>query len=387
MRFRKGQCVPGSRGLYEIRGFVREGGTACVYLGCNLDDGSSVAIKVPAESEKSDIPLRRSDRLIREGAILRKVRHKAIVRLIEQIDLSGNPCLVEEYVLGGRMLETFLGKPALVPEALRVISQLADGVGLLHSNNIINRDIHPKNTIMEPERGPVIVDFNTSLYVGERCNRAGTQFFSAPEHLDSQYDPPAAFFASDVYSLGAVLLFLLTGTEPDQYCRNEQDLDSVRSQLRRAETPARIREAIVTSLSPDPVKRPTLQRLKDIATGESSEMVAVAEIKIDGKAVVIRSLTEIGRQHRCSQCEGKEMIYVEDPFPYLEKHHIRLVPEKGRNLSMKVLPTRNSVAVSHDGGTAFERVDATTHVSLGRGDVVALAHNQKKGPYKTFVVS
>jgi serine/threonine protein kinase len=384
---RKGQRIQGAKATYEILRVVHTGGIATIYYARVIDQDRWVAVKVPAQDQDPSVESRRAKRVAREGVTLRMVEHPGIVKLIEELEHGGTPVLVEEFVLGGRMLETFSGKPATPQEACQIICRLIEAVGALHQRGIIHRDICPKNIIMDPERGPVLVDFNICLYEHhDNCNRAGTEFWSAPEHLDRAFDVPEASCKSDVYSLAAVFRFLLTGREPDRYYRSQRDVKSVRSELFSLRVPSEMIDILCRALSFQPSARPSLGDMKRAICRKAVEPARLPTILIEGKAIELGSLTEIGREHRCSTCVDKMMVYVKDPFPYVEKHHVRLTKTRKGEVEMIVLPGKNTVAIRRRAAQSFQLAEPNVSITLYDGDIVALAYNRQKGPYKTFTV-
>lgn len=390
MKLHRGQRIQSGKESYEISRRLHTGGIAETYLAQVVGKDQWVAVKIPAQDNDPRVEARHGERLAREAIILRMIKHKCVVELHDNFDLNGIPILVEEYVLGGRMLETYIGNPANLHEACIIMRCLIDAVETLHQRGIIHRDLSPKNIIMESKRGPVIVDFNICLFSDERCNRAGTEFWSAPEHLDLTFDTPVASFKSDVYSLASIFLFLLTGQEPDRYYPSDRNLNFVRSKLNSLSLPIEVSNTVCEALSFDPDKRTSLNELREaVALSPNRQPIEKPKIRIslDNRTYefLLNSLRiDIGREHYCRKCEGKNMVYVKDPFPYLEKHHIRLIGNEGGEVIMEVLPGKNSVAISRNNGRSFHQIKSGVSAKLNDMDIVVLAYSERRGPYKTL---
>ena len=125
--------------------------------------------------------------------------------------------LLEEYV-EGPSLEQYLDShgPLALPAALAILEQLCLAVLQLHSQTppIIHRDLKPSNIIISEDLSVRLIDFNIAHYFALRQNQEtaafGTHGFAAPE----QYTNKPADRRSDIYALGVLLNYLLTGQLP-----------------------------------------------------------------------------------------------------------------------------------------------------------------------------
>jgi len=156
-------------------------------------------------------------------------------RVIETYDLPDQLVIVREYVYGvslatcvanaGRMGQT---------AAARVVADVCDAVAALHEQGIVHRDVSPKNVILSP-RGAVLIDLGIARAYVEGAQRdttrLGTWGFASPE----QYGFAQTDGRSDVYSVGCLLGYMLTGLTPDSegYAAALADPGIVRSELRR----------------------------------------------------------------------------------------------------------------------------------------------------------
>lgn len=96
-----------------------------------------------------------------------------------------------------------------------IMKQLCDAVSFMHRNNVIHRDIKPKNILVERKSSIVkLIDFGTSRYYYDQpmSNEAviSPGGYTAPEQRRFLSSPQ-----SDIWSLGAVLYFLVTGRDPE----------------------------------------------------------------------------------------------------------------------------------------------------------------------------
>lgn len=143
--------------------------------------------------------------------------HKNVCRLIEIFE--DDPFVVIEEYLGGRTLEEILNAgPLPEADAVPIILDICEGLSHLHnlSPPVIHRDIKPSNIIVTNEGIVKIIDFNASrLYkatVTEDTVILGTAGYASPE----QFGFRETDARSDIYSLGVLINYLLTGKHPKE---------------------------------------------------------------------------------------------------------------------------------------------------------------------------
>ncbi|KAG7451387.1 kinase-like protein [Guyanagaster necrorhizus] len=189
-------------------------------------------------------------KILKEIAIMKKLRHPHVVRLFEVLDdrVIGKIFMVMEYCAGGEVEWTNQGNPvSTVEQTRRIIRDAILGLDYLHAQGIIHRDIKPANLLWTAHRQHVkIADFGTSQFsyalrlshAGPSAQddpedpillndtnlaiRAGTPMFMAPEVVYDiacidQNDPPPPqpiTNAIDVWALGVTLYCLLFGKVP-----------------------------------------------------------------------------------------------------------------------------------------------------------------------------
>ena len=146
--------------------------------------------------------------------ILSSLKHPNIVKYFTTVKTASYTYIVMEY-LGKKSLFDMLsesngGSCMLEPDARRVFKQIASGLAYMHSRNIAHLDLKPDNVMMKPTGRCKIIDFGYSQR-GRTCRQAwstsGVQLFVAPELFgDDDKEAPIA----DVWSLGAVLLFIVS---------------------------------------------------------------------------------------------------------------------------------------------------------------------------------
>ena len=161
-------------------------------------------------------------RFRREGAILARLSHPGIARLLETgVTPAGQPYLVLEYVEGTR-IDTFARERALsTPERVALVLQILAAVEHAHASQIVHRDIKPSNILVTEDGQAKLLDFGIAKMLspdgslGSAPLTAGsarvlTPEYAAPEQASGAPVSPA----TDIYSLGVLLYLLLSGRHP-----------------------------------------------------------------------------------------------------------------------------------------------------------------------------
>lgn len=201
-------------GRFQLRERLGRGAVAEVFRAVDLAGGPDVAVKVAVD--RSD---KQHERIRNEAAVLARLHHPSIIRIIEQGVvpdagyLGGRPFLVAELALGTSLSEVIRGGRCSPDEIAAWAAPLFEGLAHLHSRGLVHRDIKPANIMLSGlRRSPVrIIDFGIAAAAGtapEPGISSGTVHYMSPEQAAGGVALPSW----DVYSAGLVLLELLTGT-------------------------------------------------------------------------------------------------------------------------------------------------------------------------------
>ena len=160
-----------------------------------------------------------------EARIIARFRHPNIMRVRRYFEAHGTGYMVLDFV-HGRSLEAALSHGPLPEPMIRtILSGLIDGLGTVHDNAVLHRDLKPRNVILRDDDTPVLIDFGAARDFGSRHSHTVTQIvspgYSSPEQygIGEQQGP-----WSDIYSVGAILYRAVTGTVPvDALRRLRQD--------------------------------------------------------------------------------------------------------------------------------------------------------------------
>lgn len=146
------------------------------------------------------------------------VQNIHIVNIKHIIDDGERHFIVEEYIQGATLQELHdNGKQFREDEAVNFELQLLDGLSALHRAGIVHRDISPKNVILTNDGIIKVIDFGISHLLDperrEDTQLLGTVGLAAPEQFGFQRSTERA----DIYSVGAMLNWMLTGALPNEY--------------------------------------------------------------------------------------------------------------------------------------------------------------------------
>lgn len=192
----------------------------------------------------------------REARLLRRIEHPLLPRYLDHFEERGALYTVMAHI-DGEDLATLRRRGQSFGErrALGLLHDAADVFAYLHEQAppIIHRDIKPVNIIENAAGRFCLVDLGaaTERLAGDAGSTVvGTFGYMAPEQFQGRASP-----ASDVYALGATLLTLLTGLEPERLPHAGLGIDVRRALGDRVDV--RLRTLLERMLEPDPERRPS----------------------------------------------------------------------------------------------------------------------------------
>ncbi|KAJ7826634.1 kinase-like domain-containing protein [Mycena leptocephala] len=198
-----------------------QGGFGDVFMG--KYQGRWVALKRMRGFQTDDGLMRKQ--FCCEALMWQSLRHDHIVPFIG-IDKDSCPyslCMVSSWMDNGTILQylsgfNLVGRSAVI---LRLIQEVADGLGFLHQQHIVHGDLRGTNILVDGDGHARLVDFGlTALFDAtprSSSHRAGSVRWMAPELLNPSAFTPQIFLrspASDIYAYGCVCLEMYTGQPP-----------------------------------------------------------------------------------------------------------------------------------------------------------------------------
>jgi hypothetical protein len=212
-----GPEVPRSIAGYVLEERLGQGGMGVVFRASHPQfPGRAFALKLLLdEVDSTPDGVARFQREM--SLVARASNHPAVVRVFGGSIEGVRPYFVMELVAGRSLAEVARDAPLAPKQAAEVARQVADAIAHVHSLGIIHRDLKPENILLEPSGRARILDFGLSKIAQSTSltktgASLGTPAYSAPEQLDGSAKTANA--TADVYALGAVLSFALTGHPP-----------------------------------------------------------------------------------------------------------------------------------------------------------------------------
>jgi serine/threonine-protein kinase len=216
MKPRAGQLLSGTIRLVRP---IADGGMGCVWVAEHLVLGKHVAVKVMAP-QWALVPTA-DMRFLREARMTAAIDSPHVVRVLDcRRTESDEPFLVLE-LLEGENLEQRVSRDGPLPllDVAEILGQACEAVAATHRAGIVHRDLKPENVFLVRADRPLVklLDFGVAKPKAPAdcldVDRlpAGTPQYMSPEHM---FEPETTDERSDLFSLGAVAYFALTGSSP-----------------------------------------------------------------------------------------------------------------------------------------------------------------------------
>ena len=273
-----------------------KGNTARVFRAKKDDTGEEFAIKfynpveVDINQKKSKIE---PERFWREFLAVRDIKHPNVVRVLECGNISDDPekitlppFMVVELLDGDLRKKMTPGMPVTLsslPDTVRLLRKIAEGLDAVHKAKVIHRDIKPDNIMFKADE-PKVADFGFAKLYDETIlkgdalaqrrrteagERLGTMDYASPEQIIAALDVTDR---ADVFSFGVMAYELLTGVLPfpreafedmDDYVKRRVKPPRLEADSLDPEFPFALRDLCVRCLIREPLERPVSSSLAD----------------------------------------------------------------------------------------------------------------------------
>lgn len=272
--------------VYTIRGKIGSGGMGTVYLALDKRLNRFVAIKRLRAELRDEAAVRR--RFMQEARAAAALNNVHIVHIYSIGEDSEGPYIVMEYVEsalprtdpGGpappQTLEAVVSRngPYKLDDGLVFMLKVGHAVASAHAAGVIHRDLKSSNVLLDAAGEPKIVDFGLARLTRQDSVTAltvtGDKFvslgYAAPEQ---ESDATVTDERADVYGLGALFFFILTGKNP-RFFREEDLPTAIRPIICKAlatnrdarfQTVASLNAALTTLLAESKAERPTIKTI------------------------------------------------------------------------------------------------------------------------------
>jgi hypothetical protein len=214
--------------------------------------------------------------MIEAGKMLAELKHPNLVQIYDLDWHDDRPYLVMEYIRGRNLDQIAREGPMKPQQVAALLAKVAGAVEYAHRRGIIHRDIKPKNILVDEAGEPRLIDFGMArlrhAWSDDPGSPGGTFAFMPAEQarVESPAEQEKAGPRSDVFALGAVLYFLLTGKAPfeGRHWRESMDrarrCDLDRTALDNPKVPRDLRRISLKAMAADPAGRyPSAEALQN----------------------------------------------------------------------------------------------------------------------------
>ena len=269
---------------YRIIRQIGRGGFGRTYLAEDTQRyREQCVLKEFAPQVESDRSLRKAEELFaREAGILYKLKHDQIPRFeaLLKTRVDGKDCLflVQEYIDGDSYWDLLKrGGKFSEEEVTKLLAELLPVLSYIHQENLIHRDISPDNLIKRHSDGkPVLIDFGCVKIAANAVSQSTGQYITligkkgyAPEE---QMGRGKAIPSSDLYSLAATIVVLLTGKQPDDIYNSHKGRWHWRS---HAKVSSELAKILGKMLSYHPRDRyPSAEKVSQVLTAQSNSFAS-----------------------------------------------------------------------------------------------------------------
>jgi len=301
---------------YRVIRSLGQGASSLVVLAWDRELARDVALKLLTRHKGDSV-----ERFQREARLLCEIEHHGVVRLYDVIQLGEYPCLVTEFVDGGSLKDRLKDEGQLAfPQAIDLLLDALDALKSCHDRGLVHRDLKPENILIRLDGHSKIADFGLAklLESDEQLltqpgTVLGTPLYMSPEQIRGE----EAGFPCDVYAVAEILFELLSGHPPHSGATLSELLSSkMRSvDLQWSSVPGTVPADLVSiieqSLSVDPARRPTAERLLRTITHHSGGHARALVLESSASQVTrqpARSDEELAAQAALGQSSAFEEI-------------------------------------------------------------------------------
>jgi len=272
---------------YRVERIVGRGGMGTVYEASEPTLDRKVALKVLSLEASTDRET--VDRFKREAKVLARIEHPNVVR-IYQMGRVGSLIFIAQEFVEGTDFESIVEEngPIELGEALDVVNAVASALQAVHDVGVIHRDLKPSNVMRRVDGRIKVLDFGIAKPIarnlGPEITRAGmflgTLGYCSPEQIRGE----KLSVRSDIYSLGVMFYYFLTGEVANKGSETDEMLQETLSgrltpiRQRRADLGHPVTSLVERMIHRDPRRRPESAAVVRSRIVEIREILAAGEV-------------------------------------------------------------------------------------------------------------
>ncbi|HEX4054756.1 MAG TPA: protein kinase [Tepidisphaeraceae bacterium] len=268
---------------FRIIDIISRSGMASIFKAIDQNTGGVVALKVPFMQFESDPGF--YQRFQREQAIGKALQHPYILKMIDDESIKkSRPYIVMEYLEGqtlGHLMHTIRPMPEV--DALKIAGRICEALHYMHEHDVVHRDLKPDNIMICSDGSIRIMDFGIAKFEGQRrltfggfTPAMGTPDYMAPEQVKGKRGDAQ----TDIYSLGAILYEMVTGSVPFEganpfiIMNSRISGDPVAPRKRNDQISPQVEEIILHAMARNPQERYTsaLEMKKELDHPETVQL-------------------------------------------------------------------------------------------------------------------
>ena len=315
---------------YRLAEFLGKGGISRVWRGVDGETDREVAVKHP-NYDSSNPPEIVDESIRSELDVLETIAdaggHPNVMELVDSVVHGDMLFIVVDFVRGEDMQDAVSRRGGITnPADIRAVGvALCEAMSFLHRNEVIYRDLKPDNVMLREDLYPVLIDFNTAKGFEPEVSGSGVSGTVIPNPVykppELNNDPELVGYRqgpwSDVYSIGKILMFMLSGSGVRKHAVDPRDFPGTRS------TPAYLAEIIETATAEHKDDRypnaTVLARVLEARDPEPPDVARLVHLQ-SGETYEIYPGDTIGRQ----AADGPQpAIALADPDKYISAVQVR----------------------------------------------------------------
>jgi serine/threonine-protein kinase len=252
-------------GPYRLETKLGEGGMGVVFRAVNVTDGTTVALKVLKGELSGDAAYKQ--RFLHEARAAGAVENKHLVPIVEAGEIDGYHYLAATCVDGESLDKRIEADgPLPVDDIVRIVADVASGLGALHREGLVHRDVKPANILLDEEGNALLTDFGLArgeayTVLTKPGHVMGTIDYLAPELIKGATATPS----TDIYALGCTAYQCLTAVPPFAASRSAIQIGLAHLQeeppdpcTRRPDVAPRFCWTVLQALAKEPALRPPM---------------------------------------------------------------------------------------------------------------------------------